>query len=94
LATAAFSQKPGVAASTSEVSQKGEQQILQLEVEMLKGEMNSDPTVVENIYADDCANPSGPGWTKANLVEAIHEYQGGRHPLHRKPGRHERIHAG
>jgi hypothetical protein len=47
VATAAFSQKPGVPASTSEVSQKGEQQILQLEAEMLKGEMNSDPAVVE-----------------------------------------------
>jgi len=76
VATAAFSQKPAVPASTSEVSQKGEQQILQLEAEMLKGEMNSDPAVVEKIYADDCVNPSGPGWTKAKLVEAIHDYQG------------------
>jgi hypothetical protein len=66
-AAAAFSQKPGLPPSTSEVSQKGEQQILQLEAETLKGEMNSDPAVVEKIYADDCVNPSGPGWTKAKL---------------------------
>jgi hypothetical protein len=76
-ATAAFSQKPGVAVSSSEVSQKGEQQILQLEAEMLKGEMNSDPAVVEKIYADDCINPSDPGWTKAKLVDGIkNDYRG------------------
>jgi ketosteroid isomerase-like protein len=77
VATVAFSQKPGVPASTSEVSQKGEQQILQLEAEMLKGEMNSDPAVVERIYADDCVLlPAGPGWIKAKLVAAIRESQG------------------
>jgi len=77
VATAAFSQKSGVPASTSEISQKNEQQILQLEAEILKGEMNSDPAVVEKIYADDCVNPSVPGWTKAKLVEGIrHDYHG------------------
>ena len=43
MATAAYSQKPTVSASANEVSQKDEQQIRQLEGEMLKGEMNSDP---------------------------------------------------
>jgi ketosteroid isomerase-like protein len=77
VATAAFSQKPGVPASTSEVSQKDEQQIRQLETEMLKGEMNSDPAVVEKIYADDCVLlPGRPGWTKAGLVESIRKSQG------------------
>jgi hypothetical protein len=76
-ATAAFSQKLDVPASTSEVSQKDEKQIRQLEAEMLKGEMDSDPAVVEKIYADDCANASGhPGWTKAGLIAAIRNYKG------------------
>jgi hypothetical protein len=77
VATVAFSQKPGIPASTSEASQKEEQQVQQIEAEMLKGEMNSDPTVVERIYADDCASPSGrSGWTKASLVAAIRDYKG------------------
>jgi hypothetical protein len=76
VATAAFSQKPGVAASTSQVSQKGEPQILQIEAEMLMGEMTSDPAVVEKIYADDCINASNPDWSKAKLVKGIKEYQG------------------
>ncbi|HXW89631.1 MAG TPA: nuclear transport factor 2 family protein [Terriglobales bacterium] len=42
---------------------------------MLKGEMNRDPAVVERIYADDCANPGRPAWTKAWLVAAVREYQ-------------------
>ena len=54
VATAAFSQKSALSASTGEVSRKDEQQIRQLEAEMLKGEMNSDPVVFENILADDC----------------------------------------
>jgi len=77
VATAAFSQKPGVPASTGEVPQKGEQQILQLEAEMLKGEMNSDPVVFEKILADDCLMlPAGPDLTKAKLVEGVHKSQG------------------
>ena len=76
VATAAFSQNPGGAASTSQVSQKGEQQILQIEAEMLKGEMNSDPAVVEKIYADDCINPSRADWSKAELVKGVREHQG------------------
>ncbi len=77
VATAAFLQKPGVPASTSEASQKDEQQIRQLEAEMLKGEMNSDPAVVERIYADDCVLlPGRQGWIKARLVEAISKSQG------------------
>jgi ketosteroid isomerase-like protein len=77
VATAAFSQKPGVSASSNEVSQKDEHQIRQLESEMLKGEMNSDEAIVEKIYADDCVIlPGRPGWTKARLVEAIHDSQG------------------
>ena len=47
MATAAFSQKSAVSASGSEASQKDEQQIRQLEAELLKGEMNSDPVVFE-----------------------------------------------
>jgi hypothetical protein len=43
VATAAFSQEPSVPAATRDASQKDEPQILQLEAEMLKGEMNSDP---------------------------------------------------
>ena len=77
VATAAFSQKPGVPAFTGEVPQKGEQQILQLEAEMLKGEMNSDPVVFEKILADDCLMlPAGPDLTKAKLVEGVHKSQG------------------
>lgn len=76
MATAAFSQKSAVSAIASEVSQKDEQQIRQLEAEMLKGEMNSDPVVVEIIYADDCVLlPGRPGLTKATLVEGISESQ-------------------
>lgn len=76
-ATAAFSQKPGVPTSTSEVSQKDEQQILQLEAEMLKGEMNSDPVVFEKILADDCLHlPAGPDLTKAKLIEGVRKSQG------------------
>ena len=49
MAPAAVSQKAAVSASANEVSQKDEQQIRQLEEEMLKGEMNSDPVVFEKI---------------------------------------------
>ena len=79
LAAAAFSQNPGVSASTSEVSQDGEQQILQIEAEMLKGEMNSDPGVFENILVDDCVilnRGMRPGPTKAKLVEGVRKAQG------------------
>ena len=76
-ATAAFSQRPGVPPSTSEVSQKGEQQIRQLEAEMLIGEMNSDPAVVEKIYADECVLLSaGAGLDKSRLVKGIRESHG------------------
>ncbi|PYX68060.1 MAG: hypothetical protein DMG78_26245 [Acidobacteria bacterium] len=77
VATAAFSQKSAVSATTDEVSQKDEQQIRLLEAEMLKGEMNSDPVVFEKILADDCLNlPAGPDFTKAKLVEGVHKSQG------------------
>lgn len=77
MVTAAFSQKSAVSASTSEVSQKDEQQIRQLEAEMLKGEMNSDPVVFEKILADDChILPAGPDFTKAKLVEGVRKSQG------------------
>jgi len=77
VATAAFSQKSAVSAPSSEVSQKDEQQIRQLEAELLKGEMNSDPVVFERILADDCLNlPTGPDFTKAKLVEAVRKAQG------------------
>jgi Domain of unknown function (DUF4440) len=77
LATAAFSQKPGVPTYTSEVSQKDEQQIRQLEAEMLKGEMNGDPAVFEKDIAKDCLIlPAGPDFTKAKLLEEIHKSRG------------------
>jgi hypothetical protein len=76
MATAAFSQSPAAAVSSSE-SQSDEQQIRQIEAEMLKGEMNSDPAIFEKILADDCVNwPAGPGLTKARLVEGIRKAQG------------------
>ena len=76
-ATVVLSQQAAVPASTSEVSQKDEQQIRQLEAEMLKGEMNSDPAVFEKILAEDCLNlPAGPDFTKARLVEGIRKSQG------------------
>jgi hypothetical protein len=76
VATGVFSQNPRVAASTSEISQNGDQQILQIEAEMLRSEMNSDPATVEKIYADDCINPTRPDWTKAELLKFVQEYQG------------------
>jgi len=77
VATAAFSQKSALSASTGEVSRKDEQQIRQLEAEMLKGEMNSDPVVFEKILADDCLSlPAGPDLTKAKLVEGVRKSQG------------------
>src|SRR6266567_4558108 len=77
VATAAFSQKAVVPRSSNEVSQNDEQQIRQLEAELLKGEMNSDPVVFERILADDCLNlPAGPDFTKAKLVEGVHKSQG------------------
>jgi len=51
-ATAASSQKAVVPPSSNDVSQE-EQQIRQLESAILKGVMNSDPTVFERILADD-----------------------------------------
>lgn len=75
VATAAFPQKPAVTAN--EVSQKDEQQIQQIEAELLKGEMNSDPAVFEKILADDCLNlPAGPDFTKIKLVEGVRKSQG------------------
>jgi hypothetical protein len=77
IATAAFSQKSAVSSSASEVSQKDEQKIRQLETEMLKGEMNSAPAVFEKILAEDCLMlPAGPGLTKAKLVEGVYKSQG------------------
>jgi hypothetical protein len=77
MATAAFSQKSALSASASEVLQKDEQQIRQLEEEMLKGEMNSDPVVFEKILTDDCLNlPAGPDFSKAKLIEGIRKSQG------------------
>jgi len=77
MATAAYSQKSAVAASGNEVSQEDEQQIRQLEEEMLKGEMNSDPVVFEKTLTDDCLHlPAGPDLTKAKLVEGIRKSQG------------------
>ncbi len=77
MATAAYSQKSEVSASANEVSQKDEQQIRQLEEEILKGEMNSDPVVFEKILTDDCLNlPAGPDLTKAKLVDGIRKSQG------------------
>ena len=77
ITTAAFSQNSAVSASASEVSQKDEQQIRQLETQMLKGEMNSDPVVFEKTLAEDCLIlPAGPDFTKAKLVEGIHKSQG------------------
>jgi len=77
MATGAFSQKSAASATASEASQKDEQQIRQLEVEMLKGEMNSDPGAFEKILADDCLMlPAGPDFTKAKLVEGVHKSQG------------------
>ncbi len=51
--TAGFSQPAVVPPSSNHASQNDEQQIRQLESEILKGEMNSDPAVFENILADD-----------------------------------------
>jgi hypothetical protein len=77
VAAAAFSQNPAAPVSSNKGSPKDEQQIRQIEAEMLKGEMNSDPAVVERILADDCVLlPAGPGWTKASVVEAMHKFQG------------------
>lgn len=77
MATSAISQKSALSSATTEVSQKDEQQIRQLEAEFLKGEMNGDPVVFEKSLADDCLMlPAGPNWTKAKLVEAIHKSQG------------------
>jgi hypothetical protein len=75
VATAAFSQQSAVSASSTEVAQKDEQQIQQLDAEMLKGEMNSDPVVFEKILADDCL-PAGPDLTKAKLVQGVLKSQG------------------
>ena len=75
--TAALTQKSVVSATASEVSQKDEQQIRQLEAEMLKGEMNSDPVAFEKILADDCLMlPAGPDFTKAKLIDGVRKSQG------------------
>jgi len=77
MATAAFSQQSAVSATASEVSQKVEQQIRQLEAEMLNGEMNSDPVAFEKILADDCLMlPAGPDLTKAKLVQGVLKFRG------------------
>jgi len=77
VATAAFSQNPGVVPSTSEVSQTDEQQVRQLEAEILNGEMNNDPSVFEKILADDCLMlPAGLDFTKAKLVQGVRKSQG------------------
>ena len=72
-----FPQSPAAPVSTNEGSQKDEQQIRQIEAEMLKGEMNSDPAVIEKLVADDCVFwPAGPTWTKAKLLDGIRKSQG------------------
>lgn len=75
-ATVAYSQS-GVSASADEVTQNDEQRIRQLEEEMLKGEMNSDPGVFERNLTDDCLHlPAGSDFTKAKLVEGTRKSQG------------------
>ena len=79
VATAASSQKAIVPPSLNDVSQKDEQQVRQLESEILKGEINSEPAVFEKVLADDCVilnGGLGPGPTKAKLVEGVHKFQG------------------
>ena len=77
ISTAAFSQNSAASASATDASQKDEQQIRQLEAEILKGEMNSDPVVFERILADDCLMlPAGPDLSKAKLVEGVRKSQG------------------
>ena len=79
VATAAFSQKAIAPPSSNDVSQKDEQQVRQLESEILKGEMNSDPAVFERILADDYLilnDRMHPGPTKAKLVEGVRKAQG------------------
>jgi ketosteroid isomerase-like protein len=74
VATTSFSQKP---VSSNEVSQQDEQQVRQIEAEMLKGEMNSDPVVFEKILADDCLMlPAGPSLIKTKLVNGVQKNQG------------------
>lgn len=77
LASAAFSHKPPFLASAGETPQKDEQQIRQLEAELLKGEMNSDPAAFEDILANDCLMlPAGPDLTKAKLMDGVRRSQG------------------
>lgn len=77
MTTAAFSQKSALSSTAGDTSQMDEQQIRQLEAELLKGEMNSDPVVFEKVLADDCVHlPAGPDFTKAKLVEEVRKSQG------------------
>ena len=72
-----FPQKPAAPIFTNGASQKDEQQVRQLAAEMLKGEMNNDPAVVERIDGDDCVLlPGGPDCSKARLVVVIHDSHG------------------
>jgi len=76
MAVMSFSQNPAAAVSARH-SQRDEQQIRQIEADMLKGEMHSDPAVFEEDLAEDCVNwPAGPDFTKARLVEGIRKSQG------------------
>ena len=79
---------------SDDVSQKDQQQIQQLEAELLKGEMNSDPAVFEKILADDCLHlPAGPDFTKTKLVEGVRKARAGS-SLYRASGTHARLHTG
>jgi hypothetical protein len=79
VASLAFSQSDIVPPSSNDVSRNDEPQIRQLESEILKGEMHSDPAIFEKILAEDYVvlnNGMRPGPTKAKLVEAVRNAQG------------------
>ena len=59
-------------------AQGDEDAIRQLEAALLNAEMNTDPSVIGKVFADDWANlaPSGPGPAKAEILERYQEHAG------------------
>ena len=77
VSTVTFSQTPVAQVSANQGSQGDEQQVRQIEAELVKAEMDSDPAVFEKILTEDCLLlPAGPEFTKTKLVEGVHKSQG------------------
>ena len=64
--------------SASETQQSDTESLIQLEKDLFRAKMTSDPEVIGKVLADDWVNitPTGRGWGKPELIERLHQHPG------------------